>query len=123
MTRAWSFENLPAPKARDGRKRAKTSYIKAARNNAPNASGMGMNRFFAVAVISLAASVGLASQAQAKGCIRGAIAGGIAGHYAGHHAVAGAIGGCIAARHYYKQKRLQQQQIQQPGLQGAGAYR
>jgi hypothetical protein len=73
-----------------------------------------MNRSFAVAVaaFALASSLGLSNAAQAKGCIRGAIAGGVAGHYAGHHAVVGAVGGCIAARHYYKQKAMQQQQIQ-----------
>jgi hypothetical protein len=78
-----------------------------------------MKKMFAAALaVSLGVScLGLASQAQAKGCIRGAIAGGVAGHYAGHHAVVGAIGGCIAARHYYKQKSLQQQQ---PVNQGQG---
>ena len=42
-------------------------------------------------------SIGLAGQAEAKGCIKGAIVGGIAGHYAGH-GVVGAIGGCAAGR-------------------------
>ena len=67
-----------------------------------------MKTVFAAAVaVSLASSVGFASQAQAKGCIRGAIAGGIAGH-AVKHTWSGALAGCLAARHYYKQKRLQQ---------------
>jgi hypothetical protein len=86
-----------------------------------------MKKVFAAAVaVSLAASVGLASQAQAKGCIRGAIAGGIAGH-AVHHTWTGAAAGCLAARHYYKEKRLREQQQMrqngpQPTSQGQGGY-
>ena len=74
--------------------------------------GEGMNTKFAafVMAMSLAMSLGISGEAQAKGCIRGAIAGGIAGHYAGHHTWTGAAAGCIAGRHYYKQKRLEQQQ-------------
>ena len=72
-----------------------------------------MKKIFAAAVaVSLAGSVGLASQAQAKGCIRGAVAGGVAGH-AVHHTWTGAVAGRLAARHYYKQKRLREQQQMQ----------
>ena len=72
-----------------------------------------MNTKFAATIMamSLAMSLGISGGAQAKGCIRGAIAGGIAGHYAGHHTWTGAAAGCIAGRHYYKQKRLEQQQV------------
>jgi hypothetical protein len=76
-----------------------------------------MNTKFVAALIvtiSLATGLGFSGGAQAKGCIRGAIAGGIAGHYAGHHTWTGAAAGCIAGRHYYKQKRLQQQQVTAP---------
>jgi len=75
-----------------------------------------MKTKFAVALVAVALilSLGLAGAAQAKGCIRGAIAGGIAGHYAGHHTWTGAAAGCIAGRHYYKQKRLEQQQVTAP---------
>jgi len=76
-----------------------------------------MNKAFAAAVaLSLAAPLGFASPAQAKGCIRGAIAGGIAGH-AVKHTWSGALAGCIAARHYYKQKRLQQGGYNRPAPQ------
>jgi hypothetical protein len=82
--------------------------------------------FVAALAVSLAGSVGLAAQAQAKGCIRGAIAGGIAGH-AVHHTWTGAAAGCLASRHYYKQKRLREQQQMQGAPaqvpQGQGDYR
>ncbi len=53
--------------------------------------------------------------AQAAGCIKGAIAGGLAGHVVGH-GVLGAAGGCFAGRgianRSARQKRLEQQNLQ-----------
>jgi len=75
-----------------------------------------MNKVFAAAVALSLLPIGFASEAQAKGCIRGAIAGGIAGH-AVKHTWSGALAGCIAGRHYYKQKRLQQNGYNRPAPQ------
>jgi hypothetical protein len=42
------------------------------------------------------ALTGVASSANAIGCLSGAAAGGVAGHMAHHHALAGAAVGCVA---------------------------
>lgn len=52
---------------------------------------------------ALFATVGLASEAQAKGCIKGAIVGGAAGSVV-KHGKAGAVVGCIAGHHRAKVK-------------------
>ena len=55
-------------------------------------------------LLAVPASLGMASPALGKGCIRGALAGAVAGHYAHHHAIAGAAAGCAAGHYYYKHK-------------------
>jgi hypothetical protein len=70
-----------------------------------------------IAVVAMLGSVGLATQAEAKGCIKGAIVGGIAGHFAGHHGLLGAAAGCAYGRHRANQQRIQQQNNQPPASQ------
>jgi uncharacterized protein YcfJ len=76
-----------------------------------------------IIVAALFAIVGASSQAQAIGCISGGAAGAVAGHYAGHHAVIGALGGCVAGHELHKKqvadKKIKQQQEQQPEVKPA----
>ncbi len=76
-----------------------------------------MKSGLSIVTLAVAASLGAAPSADAKGCIKGAVAGGVAGHYAGHHGVLGAVGGCVVGRHLASRKaarereeRLRQQQ-------------
>lgn len=52
--------------------------------------------------VALAASLGMAGPAEAKGCVKGAVVGGVAGHVAGHHGLLGAAAGCVVGRHEAK---------------------
>jgi hypothetical protein len=88
---------------------ARKKSLPISRWHAKNIGG-GMNTKIAAMIMamSLATSLGFSGGAQAKGCIKGAVTGGVAGLYAGH-TWTGAAAGCIAGRHYYKQKRSQEQ--------------
>ncbi|MGU3536529.1 hypothetical protein [Methylobacterium sp. A54F] len=57
-----------------------------------------MKRLVLGSVLALAVA-GLATGAEAKGCIKGAVVGGVAGHVAGHHGLIGAAAGCMIGRH------------------------
>ena len=57
-----------------------------------------MRTLVALAIVSIAA-LGLATTAEAKGCLKGAAVGGVAGHFAGHHGLIGAAAGCAYGRH------------------------
>ena len=73
-----------------------------------------------IAIASLVAvlALGVASSADAKGCIKGAIVGGAAGHFAGHHGMLGAAAGCLYGRHRANQQEKQQEQQNQTTGQG-----
>jgi hypothetical protein len=95
-------------------------YIPLARSFArPLERGELMKRTKIGAALAICGVAALAApSAEAKGCIRGAVAGGVAGHMF-HHGVIGAAAGCVAARHYYKEKALRQQQTAPSGPPGA----
>ncbi|MGB6175260.1 MAG: hypothetical protein WBF43_02725 [Methylocella sp.] len=57
-----------------------------------------MKKLFLVSAILGFAAIPLASQADARGCIKGAIVGGIVGHFAGHGGL-GAAAGCAYGMH------------------------
>ena len=67
-----------------------------------------------LAIASLVAvlALGLASSADAKGCIKGAVVGGAAGHFAGHHGMLGAAAGCLYGRHRANEQDKEAQQPQ-----------
>ena len=57
-----------------------------------------MRALVGIALVSMAV-LGLATTAEAKGCLKGAAVGGVAGHFAGHHGIIGAAAGCAYGRH------------------------
>lgn len=66
------------------------------------------------AIVLTAATLSIASQANAAGCIKGAIVGGVAGHMAGHGKVGAAAGCAIGHHNASKKQAAQQDQGQQP---------
>ena len=72
-----------------------------------------------IVVAAMLGSAVVASQAEAKGCIKGALVGGVAGHFAGHHGLLGAAAGCAYGHHRANRvdRRDQQPMEQQPAAQ------
>jgi len=73
----------------------------------------------AILLASCVASMAIAGQANAAGCLKGAAVGGVGGHFVGSgHSVLGAAGGCAVGHHMASKKAKQQaqanQQPQQP---------
>ena len=64
-------------------------------------------------LFSLCVSMGLATRAEADGCLSSAVAGGVVGHVAGHHGLVGAAVGCAIGHHEAQVKQKQENQPEQ----------
>ena len=67
----------------------------------------------AILLAACVASMAIAGEANAAGCLKGAAVGGVAGHFVGGgHSVVGAAGGCAVGHHMAGKKAKQQAQAQ-----------
>ncbi|MCB8876839.1 hypothetical protein [Acidisoma silvae] len=63
-----------------------------------------MKQIFAL-LGTTAATLLIATSANAAGCVSGAVVGGVAGHVAHHHAVLGAAAGCVVGHEMNKHEK------------------